>query len=114
MSPFEIARVCHEVNRAYCAALGDTSHLSWEETTIELRESAIRGVTAHLQDSTLTPEQSHQLWLKQKEADGWVYGEKKDPVAKTHPCIKPYAELPQEQRVKDWLFKGVVASLRDR
>jgi hypothetical protein len=113
MSPFEIARVCYEVNRAYCAALGDLSHQPWEETTIELRESAHRGVLLHLQDSTLTPEKSHEAWMAQKLADGWVYGEKKDPEAKTHPCIKPYAELPQEQRVKDWLFKGVVASLRD-
>lgn len=26
-----VARICHEVNRAYCEALGDTSQVSWED-----------------------------------------------------------------------------------
>ena len=31
LSVGEVARVAHEVNRAYCAALGDASQLQWEE-----------------------------------------------------------------------------------
>lgn len=31
MTEDQIARVCHEVNRAYCQALGDNSQPTWEE-----------------------------------------------------------------------------------
>lgn len=27
----QIARVCHEVNRAYCESMGDTSQVPWED-----------------------------------------------------------------------------------
>jgi hypothetical protein len=60
-----------------------------------------------------TPENSHEEWLKVKAFDGWVYGETKDPEKKIHPCMKPYRELPRDQRVKDYLFRAVVHSLRD-
>jgi len=26
-----IAKVCHEANRAYCESIGDNSQLSWED-----------------------------------------------------------------------------------
>lgn len=48
---------------------------------------------------------SHDNWLKQKVAEGWVYGEVKDPEAKTHPCCVPYEELPESQKFKDLLFR---------
>lgn len=44
MSPFEIARVCHEVNRAYCAALGDLSQPPWADAPEWQRKSALNGV----------------------------------------------------------------------
>ena len=31
MTEQEIARVCHEVNRAYCQAIGDNSQPTWED-----------------------------------------------------------------------------------
>jgi hypothetical protein len=43
--------------------------------------------------------------------EGWVYGETKDPVAKTHPCLVAYNDLPIEQQVKDHLFRAVVKAL---
>jgi hypothetical protein len=108
----EIARVCHEVNRAYCKATGDDSQAPWDETPALIQESAIAGVRAHLDNPSLTPEQSHELWSAHKLAEGWVYGKTKSIEKKTHPCLVPYDELPVEQRVKDYLFKAVVASLR--
>ena len=30
----------------------------------------------------------------------------KDPAAKTHPCMVPYADLPESQRRKDALVSG--------
>ena len=67
----------------------------------------------HLANPDATPEQSHESWLEQKIADGWVYGAVKDPDAKTHPCCVPYEELPVEQKAKDYLFRAVVHALKD-
>jgi hypothetical protein len=106
-----IAKVAHEVNRAYCLSIGDNSHPAWEDAPDWQKESAINGIEFHLNNET-TPEQSHENWLKQKEEDGWVYGEEKDPEKKTHPCMVPYDQLPAEQRTKDYLFKAVVDSFK--
>lgn len=106
-----IAKVAHEVNRAYCAGLGDSSQPSWEQAPQWQKDSAMNGVRAH-QSGTLTPEQSHESWLAEKVAAGWVYGTVKNPDTKEHPCCVPYAELPVEQRIKDYLFKAVVEALR--
>jgi len=55
-----------------------------------------------------TPEEGHEGWLRIKEKEGWVYGPVKDTVAKTHPCMLPYNELPADQRFKDTLFSLAV------
>ncbi len=34
-----------------------------------------------------------------------------DPIAKTHPCLVPYGELPPEQKAKDELFLSIVRAL---
>jgi len=60
--------------------------------------------------SDATPEESHNSWLRQKELDGWTYGEVKNEALKQHPCFVPYCNLPQEQQVKDYLFKAVIVS----
>jgi hypothetical protein len=111
MTNEEIARVAHEVNRAYCMSLGDNSQVAWDDAAEWQRFSAIKGVEFALANPEATPEQMHQSWLDQKLADGWTYGLEKDAEKKTHPCMVPYNELPQEQRSKDYLFRAVVRSL---
>lgn len=108
MQTEQIARICHEVNRAYCATLGDTSQVAWADAPQWQKDSAIAGVQAILDNPDTTPEQSHEVWLAQKRADGWTYGPVKDAVKKEHPCFVPYAELPLEQQGKDHLFGAVV------
>ncbi len=108
-----IALVAHEINRAYCASLGDNSQPEWKEAPEWQRKSAIAGVEMHLGNPDATPEQSHESWLAQKTADGWTYGETKDAEKKTHPCCVPYAELPPEQKAKDYLFRATVHQLKN-
>lgn len=103
------ARAAHEANRAYCFALGDRSQPSWDEAPDWQRESALAGVDGVLAGNT--PEQSHEGWLELKRRDGWRFGTAKDPVAKTHPCFVPYAELSAAQRQKDHLFVAVVRAM---
>ncbi len=103
------ARAAHEVNRAYCLALGDTSQPSWENAPEWQKSSAINGVDGALSGNT--PEQSHECWLKEKAETGWKYGPVKDPGKKEHPCFVPYAQLPESQRAKDDLFLATVRAV---
>ncbi len=106
----EVARICHEANRAYCLALGDTSQPVWENAPEWQRESSLSGVQGYA--NGMTAEQHHESWMDDKIAAGWVYGEVKDPEAKTHPCCVPYYKLPEDQKLKDKLFGAICEVFR--
>lgn len=106
-----IAMVAHEANRAYCQSLGDDSQPAWVFAPEWQQKSALVGVEMHLANPDATPEQSHESWLAQKLADGWKVGPAKDAELKEHPCCVPYAELPADQKAKDYIFRGVVHAL---
>lgn len=109
----DIAKICHEANRAWCELNGDFSQPKWEEAPDWQRESAIAGVIFHRANPHADDSASHDAWAAQKLADGWVYGEIKDPEAKTHPCLVPFDQLPHAQQFKDRLFRTIVkASIR--
>lgn len=107
-----IARAAHELNRAYCQSISDDSQPTWDDAPEWQRASAIAGVRFHLANPDATPAASHEAWLAVKRAEGWTYGPVKDPAAKTHPCFRPYEELPQEQRSKDFIFRAAVHALK--
>jgi hypothetical protein len=114
----KIAQACHEGNRAICQRHGDNSQSSWEDAPEWQKKSAINGVL-HVIDAlnrgeTPKPEDSHNNWLKEKEATGWRYGKVKDVDKKTHPCMVPYEELSVVQRSKDETFIDTVARLYKR
>jgi hypothetical protein len=106
----QIAKTCHEVNRAWCLQNGDESQPKWEDAPVWQRESAIKGVEYHLTNPKSTPADSHNSWMKEKTDNGWVWGEEKDEKAKTHPCIVSYDNLSEVDRFKDTLFLTVVRS----
>jgi hypothetical protein len=113
MLPIEqIARACHEANRAYCMGIGDNSQLPWDDAPQWQKDSAIDGVAHLLDHPEALPEDSHTNWMAGKIADGWTYGPVKDPDIKQHPCMVPYDQLPVEQRVKDCLFVAIVRSFQ--
>lgn len=109
----EIARLCHEVNRAYCEALGDNSQKPWEDAPDWQRQSAMHGVIFHQDNPNAGPSASHESWLKEKEASGWKYGPVKDESKREHPCFVPYDQLPAEQRAKDYIFKAICRTCLD-
>jgi hypothetical protein len=106
-----IARVCHTVNMEYCRAFGDYSQPTWENAPEWQKQSARTGVQLHLNNPEASPASSHESWMDEKLRDGWKYGETKDPVNKTHPCIVPFEDLPPEQRAKDFIFRGIVHAI---
>lgn len=46
-------------------------------------------------------ENVHDVWALSRLQEGWTYGEARDSVAKTTPCLVPYNELPEEEKAYD-------------
>lgn len=55
-------------------------------------------------DRKSDPEELHDDWWRKYEEMGWVYAEKRDPVAKTHPDMVPFSDLGWRERNKDAVF----------
>lgn len=111
MTVDDVAKICHEANKAYCEALGDMSQVSWENAPKWQRDSAVNGVVFSAENPSAPASASHDSWLKEKTEAGWVYGSIKDAEKKEHPCCVPYEKLPVEQQIKDHLFKAIVFAL---
>lgn len=111
---YAIAEVAHEINRAYCQAMGDDSQPTWENAPEWQIKSAVNGVLFHVEHPDAGPDASHKSWAKEKIEDGWCYGPVKDADKKLHPCLVDFENLPKEQQAKDYLFRQVVHSLKDK
>jgi hypothetical protein len=105
-----VAMMCHEANRVYCASIGDNSQVAWNDAPEWQKESAVAGVRFVYSNPSAPASANHDSWSAVKVADGWVYGETKDPEAKTHPCLVSFEELPAEQQFKDVLFRTICLS----
>ncbi len=65
----------------------DTDNIKLPEDLLELTEKIAENV--------------HENWSEGRIADGWVYGETRDDVKKTTPCLVPYSELTEEEKEYD-------------
>lgn len=108
----KIAKVCHQANKAFCEANDDFSQKDWEQAETWQKDSAMLGVNFRIGNSDAGHDAQHNSWMKQKVDDGWIHGETKDPVAKTHPCIVPFDQLPKHQQQKDALFCAIVDAIK--
>lgn len=46
-------------------------------------------------------EHNHDIWARQRMAEGWTWGPAHDDAQKTHPCLIPYAQLPESEKLYD-------------
>lgn len=75
----------------------------------ELHEdSTLNSIKVVLKDPDITPKEQHTIWKLNKIKNGYIYGETKDDVKKTHPCLVDYEQLPQLERLKDLAFRETV------
>lgn len=111
MRVIDVAKICHQANKAYCQALGDNSQEDWEFSPEWQRDSAMQGVRFAIANPDAPASASHDSWLEHKRLTGWKYGPVKDEAKKEHPCFVSFEALPVEQQVKDHLFKAVVKTL---
>ena len=74
-------------NKQYVPQPVDTSAVVLPEEMMELAE--------------LMAENVHEVWAQTRMAQGWTYGPVRDDAQKKHPCLVPYAELPEDEKVYD-------------
>lgn len=43
----------------------------------------------------------HEVWAKRRMEEGWTYGRMRDDRMKTHPCLVPYDQLPEQEKEYD-------------
>ena len=65
----------------------DTSSVILPQDILELTERIAQNV--------------HDVWAQGRIAEGWVYGDTKDPDTKTTPLLVPYDELPESEKAYD-------------
>lgn len=110
MTDRQIARVCHEANRAVQIINRDGfANKHWPALSKEMRASAEDGVAKARAGATA--EELHESWCEFKRERGWVFGPEKSEYRRTHPCLVPYADLPEHERIKDTLFHAIVKAL---
>lgn len=97
------ARLVHVAVEALNSAHNEYT-VPWEAN----KASIIAGVRRTLANPHESPQANHEAWCKFKKSEGWVYGPTKDAVAKTHPCMVPYAALGPFQQSKDAIFQALV------
>lgn len=65
----------------------DTSGVELPEDIIKLSEQLARN--------------THENWARQRLADGWRYGTERNDARKEHPCLVPYEDLPESEKLYD-------------
>lgn len=65
----------------------DTSRVELPQELIDLGEAIAENV--------------HEVWALGRISEGWKYGPSRDDRMKTTPCLVPYSDLPEEEKVYD-------------
>jgi len=111
MKEEDVAKICHQANKAYCESLGNYSHNDWDKSPDWQKKSAIRGVNFH-HDHPIAPIScAHEEWMREKIETGWKYGPIKNLDKKEHPCMISFHKLSPEQQMKYYLFRNIVHAI---
>lgn len=79
---------CNETDKEYCRPQStDTGDVVLPESLMPLIEALAENV--------------HDTWAKGRIDEGWTYGPVRDDARKQHPCLVPYADLPESEKAYD-------------
>lgn len=73
--------------------------IAYEPKPIDTSEVQLNGEIVELTERLA--ENAHEVWAKQRMADGWRYGRRRDETKKEHPSLVPYEELSEAEKEYD-------------
>lgn len=76
-----------EKNSQYIPSPISTDNIQLSNDIVELSELIAKNV--------------HEIWAASRVKEGWRYGKERNDTLKTHPCLVPYEELPEEEKDYD-------------
>jgi hypothetical protein len=44
---------------------------------------------------------THEVWAQERMVQGWRHGRDRNDARKEHPCLVPYEELPESEKIFD-------------
>ena len=74
-------------NNTYSPNPIDTSDVELPQELLTLAEQLAQNV--------------HEVWSQTRIAQGWTYGPERNDALKQHPCLVPYDQLSEEEKVFD-------------
>ncbi len=102
-----IAEIAEDAIDRYRVLIGETSK-PWAERPDAYKKNCADGVRLIFENTGITAETVHALWVSSRAKEGWVYGPVQDLDAKTHPMMCDWDDVPDAQRRKDELFINIV------
>lgn len=73
--------------------------MSYTPAPIETKDVVLPDEVLQLVE--LLAQNTHEHWAAQRLSAGWRFGPQRDDVQKLHPCLIPYADLPESEKVYD-------------
>ena len=116
MKPYKITArdIAHRINDVTCWIPRPDGSLpnEWSELSDEQQNHAINAVKEIYNSEPKTAEELHELWMKPLLATSWKTGEY-NIIKRTHPCLMPFNELPDSEKLKDILWQKMTEAFRN-
>ena len=109
----DIAQECHNKNNELMMMNGEEQNGNWDSLDRHTKFINLKSVIKALENPDLTAKDMHDEWMNNKIADGWKYGDVKDPELKTHPLIIDYDLMKDVDKMKDQIFIDVCNKYRE-
>lgn len=109
----DIAQECHTKNNELMMMNGEEQNGNWDSLDRHTKFINLKSVIKALENPDLTAKDMHDEWMNNKIADGWKFGDVKDPELKTHPLIIDYDLMKDVDKMKDQIFIDVCNKYRE-
>ena len=72
---------------------------TYKPTPLDTREAVLPDALNGLLEQLA--ENAHEVWAAKRLSDGWKFGPRRNDADKEHPCLVPYADLPESEKEYD-------------
>lgn len=115
MNQYKIAEILHNAISTIPRPDGSVI-VPWDALNGILKDRAASTV-AHLMEwmkgapHGIPDEELHDVWYNNMVAMGWAYGPTYSLEQKLHPSMIPFDELPDDEKIKDAIWSGIIYAL---